>query len=590
MELLNIEEPEINNSRKFEIKTAIGIDFGTTHSLAAFSKDKPFIIQNENNDNLTKSIFSFGNIELKSIKRLLGRSYEEITAGEFLPPNYRELLVNIDGKIKLQLGGALVSPLEIAAKILERIRKYASKNLQEEITACVFTVPAHFDEVAKNELRIAAHIAGLEVLRIISEPTAACYAYGLDKKKEGTYIVYDFGGGTFDVSVLEMKMGVFKVIGTGGDNLLGGDDIDIAFKNYIQEIGCKITLEEAKSLKEQLSSNDKVEFQNIYITRTKFQQIISPIIEKTINMTNKLLYDMEINKQPLGVILVGGSSRIPIIAEKLKCATQLPILKDQDPDIIVALGAAIIARNLTCRKHDNLIIDVTPLSLGIEIEGGLFEKVIQRNTPIPCSMTRTYSTGIDNQTAMKFHILQGERELAKDCRSIGFFELKNITPQKAGITKIDVKFVVDTDSMLSVYAKDSRTGNESKIEILPKYGITENEIINTLKLAYSNAKQDHKEKLFLEAKASAEKLVKFIEDNVQECKEALELNFVNKIDKCLKETKNNISFQNTGMININIKELKSVSTFFVDKKLDRDIVSVIKGKNINKLEDSEYST
>ena len=586
MALIDIEEPRGNKAR-VEAKTAIGIDFGTTHSLAAFSRDQTIIIKNENNDNLTKSIVSFGNIELKSIKRILGRSYAEIMSGEFLPPQYRDLIVNIDGKIKLKLGDTLVSPLEIAAKILERIRKYASTNLQETITACVLTVPAHFDEIAKNELRIAADIAGLDVLRIISESTAACYAYGLDKKQEGTYIVYDFGGGTFDVSVLEMKMGVFKVIGTGGDNLLGGDDIDIAFKNYLQERGCKITVDEAQSLKEQLSSNDKVEFQNISITRTSFEQVVAPIIAKTINITNKVLYDTEIHQTPLGIILVGGSSRIPIITEKLQSSTQLPLLKDHDPDIIVASGAAIVARNLTYSNNDRLIIDITPLSLGIEVEGGLFEKIIHRNSSIPCSVTKTYSTGIDNQTAMKFHILQGERELIKDCRSIGFFELKNIKPQKAGIAKIDVKFVVDTDSMLSVYATDSFTGNESKIEILPKYGISENDIINMLKLAYSNAKPDHEVKLFLEAKARAEKLVVFINESLSEFKHEITENLAHKTHKILQEVDKNIKSTNTDMLNMNIKELQTINTFFVDTKLDRDIMSVIKGKNIKELEGSD---
>lgn len=582
MSILNIEDPyeDNNNRKKHEV---IGIDFGTTNSLASFVKDVPFIIPNKTKDLLTKSIFEFEGLELKSIKRLLGKSYDSINESDILDDNYKDIIFNVDGKIKLKIGDNLLSPLEVASKILLDIKGYASDYLNKDLNGCVISVPAYFDDIAKGEVKKAARLAGLEVLRMISEPSAACYAYGLDKKNEAIYLVYDFGGGTFDVSIVEMKMGVFRVLCTGGDSLLGGDDIDILLRKYFNKLGVPISLEIAKSIKEQLSYKDIVSYNDVTITQGEFNELIRPIIMKTINITNNLLDEANLSNLPIGIVMVGGSSRIPLIEKELQDSLELPIFNDHDPDLLVGLGVGQVAYNLSSGNKDNLIIDSVPLSLGIEVEGGLFERIIDKNTPIPCSATKIYTTGLDNQNAMKFNILQGERELAKDCRSIGFFELRDIEQTKSGLSKIEVTFIVDMDNMLSVSVKDLSNGIFKEIEILPEYGISESEILEMLKESYNNLESDHKSRLFIELSSKANRLCDFVGETIELHKNDYSNSLINEAKQVIVNIKTSIKNNNLEYLQEQTNKIKDISKVLVDIRLEKDIVTNIKGKNIKEI-------
>ncbi len=579
MELIDIQDSKGFLESKEKI-CAVGIDFGTTNSLIAYSVDKkPFILKNNDNKDLTKSIFHIDGIELKSIKRLIGKSYNEINK-KYLPNNYHEILVDDDDKIKLKINGKLYSPIEIVVQILKKIKNYGSFRLGEDVSACVLTVPAYFDENAKNEIKFAANLAGLEVLRLINEPSAAAYAYGLDDKAEGLYLVYDFGGGTFDVSLINMKMGVFKVIATNGDNLLGGDDIDISFRDYLAKTIKDISQEIAQQIKESLSEKTEIIIDNHTFYRKEFEESIEYIIDKTIEISSDLLRRSEIDKDKiLGIILVGGSSKIPLVRKKLKERLNLNLFCEKNPETIVALGASLVAENLTY-KNNNLILDIVPLSIGVEIYGGFVEKIIERNTHIPCSITKQYTTYADNQTAMKFHIVQGEREMAKDCRSIGFFELKNIPPMKAGLPKIDVIFKVDEDGLISIKAEERNSKQSNELIVKSTYGISQEDIDRMLKNAYVNAATDHHEKILLQAEMKGKDLIKSVNILLSECSHDLNENEINRIEESIRDLDLAIKDKNIQTIKDITKNLKDLSNFIVEMKLSNDILSVIKGKNI----------
>lgn len=460
MQFIEIQEPN-TKTRKQEL--AIGIDFGTTNSLVAFSRNhKPYVID------MVPSIVGLDDSGklwvmdegVRSVKRLLSNN----------ETNH--------------------NPVEISAVIFSYLKSVAEAHLEAEVTKAVVTVPAYFDDHARTAVIFAAKLAGLEVLRLISEPTAAAYAYGLENKSEGVYLVYDLGGGTFDVSVLNMQMGVFQVLAVGGDSRLGGDDIDELLAKEMN-----ISPLEAKKLKESLAQG--------LIPIEKFNYIIFPIINRTIEITRRVLSEID---RPLdGIILVGGSTRIPLIKEELARHFNLPIFDDVDPDRVVALGAALQAENLTSSSSD-LLIDVVPLSLGMELMGGLHEKIIMRNTPIPTSVTKEFTTYADNQKAMQFHIVQGERELVADCRSLAKFELA-LSPAKAGTHRVEITFTIDADGLVSVSARDKQTDLAHKIELKPTYGLSNEEMMFMLEEAYKNAEVDHGARRVREAEMEAQRAI-----------------------------------------------------------------------------------
>ena len=443
---------EISESDAIDIETEIivGIDFGTTNSLIAISENyNAKIIPMQNGAEIVPSIITIlddniliGSIQsssqfIRSIKRLLAKSSQEIKDNHNL--NYLSSILNLEEKLpRILFNNKFVSLPEMASLIFKYLKNEAQIKLDIEIKKAVVTVPAHFDDNARGQVLLAAKLAGLDVIRLISEPTAAAYAYGLNRAKEGAYLVYDFGGGTFDVSILHMQKGVMQVIATGGDNMLGGDDIDMLLAQYIA-IKYNISINNdlinyAKNIKEKLADHELVSDIlgniKINISKNEFEEVINEIIKKTITIVKNTLHDADDIKLDC-IILVGGSTRISMIREMLKKKFAVEIFSDLDPDKIVAMGAAMQAENLSTQSN-MILLDVVPLSIGLELYGNLAEKIILRNTPIPFSITKEFTTHVDNQTGMQFHIVQGEREMASDCRSLAHFELTEIQPQKAG--------------------------------------------------------------------------------------------------------------------------------------------------------------
>jgi molecular chaperone HscA len=528
MTLLKIEEPQKNiqeqNSQEIPV---FGIDFGTTNSLIGlimneqvwFFKDKlgkelhKSVVAFDDDGNFAlacnEADFSDFNNKIYSVKRLFGKGLQDVDGDEFVEEN---------GALKIKIGKKKYLPAEIAAKIFLYLKNLALKSLDFNDDAkfkAVITVPAYFDESAKNATKFAAELAGFEVLRLVNEPTAAALAYGLDGDKEGIYGVYDLGGGTFDASILKMQKGVFKVLGVSGDNNLGGDDFD----DLIAE-NLGVDKKYAKKIKENFAFSKLYEDEKVKLSYEEFTKIIEPKIIKTIKIVEKLIEDLKLEigdekRDIKGVILVGGSSRILLIQEKLREIFDTKIFTDLDPDKVVAQGAVLQAFNLS-DKGNNLLLDVLPLSLGIEMMGGIVDKIIHRNTTIPIAMAKEFTTYADNQTGIKFKIVQGEREFAKDCRELAMFEVKGIPPLRAGLAKVLVTFKVDADGLLTVTAKEKISGNEIEIAVKPSFGLDEAQIKNALLDSMKNAKEDINLRLRFEALNEARQNAEFLRRDLKE--------------------------------------------------------------------------
>lgn len=597
MQIIEIREPG-----EFDVSedTVVGIDFGTTNSLIAISKDyNSQIIKMSDGSELVPSVIcvmeekiGVNNYDAKkyirSIKRLLAKSSEEIKN----TPNLMTLASDLDLSAavpRVKIGKNYLSLPEVASEIFKYLKSEAELSLDCKLKKAVVSVPAYFDDNARGQVLFAARLAGLEVIRLISEPTAAAYAYGLNRQQEGAYLVYDLGGGTFDVSILNMRTGVLQVVATGGDNMLGGDDIDILLAHYMAsqmniEINSEIIFL-AKKAKEDLSSRDSIEIiyedNKLAISRNEFEELVLPVVEKTVKVAKDTLYDAN-NIDLDGIILVGGSTRIPLISDLLTKSFKTEIYSDQDPDKIVALGAALQAENLSA-KPKSLLIDVLSLSVGLEIYGGIAEKIILRNTPIPFSITQEFTTHSDNQTGMQFHIVQGEREMAKDCRSLARFELNGIPLAKAGKGRVEVVFAIDADGILSVTAREAITGKIHAIEVKPSYGMSEKEVFHALKIAYENVAQDHKERLLVEAKEQAYSLITGLEKAIEETPWLLTENEKIKIDKAISSLQKAVILDNQEDILIKIDGLNSLATVFIQKHLDKGVDMHLKGMHINEI-------
>ena len=503
MALIQIAEP-IDNSQKNSNNIIIGIDLGTTNSLVgAVIDDQVKLFSDSQNNNIHPSIVEYddlGNVLgianqinfqnhnshlINSIKRLMGKSFSDIKDRHFIEKKYLPSQAqNCDNQesISLKIGEKNISIVEISAEILKYLKKIAEENLQQKIDKAVITVPAYFDEGAKNATKQSALLAGLEVVRLISEPTASALSYGLDNNSQGLYLVYDLGGGTFDVSILKITNGVFKVLGVAGDNELGGDDFDLILKNY----GFK----NPRQAKESLSFNQYYQEHDLKISQIEFFNLINEEITKTVNICLNLLEDLDLEINQLnGIILVGGSTRIPLIKEMLVNQFGDKILTNIDPDRVVAIGACWQAYNLSGARK-NLLLDVNPLSLGIEMMGGIVDKIIYRNSTIPIIKTKEFTTYADNQTAMKLHIVQGEGEFAKDCRSLGEFEIKNIPPMIAGIARVIITFELDADGLLKVSAEEKFTKSKVKITIKPSFSLSDEQIKKMLINSLENSQTD----------------------------------------------------------------------------------------------------
>ena len=569
MQLIEIQEAKLHDKQNSD-EIAIGIDFGTTNSLVAVVKDgKPYVIEMVPSivgldDKGALAVMSAG---IRSVKRLLGKSIKDAFNKEVA-----ESLLDQDGSLKVKIKDRVFSPIELSAVILSHLKAKAEEYLGKGVVKAVITVPAYFDDAARSAVALAARAAGLEVLRLINEPTAAALAYGLDNASEGAYLVYDFGGGTFDVSLLNMRMGVFQVLATGGDAMLGGDDIDHILQD---KLGC--SLAEARSIKEQLSSLEEAGG----LSRTEFNDLIRPLIERTIDITTEVLASSD--KQVKGIILVGGASRIPLVKQELIKNFSVEVFDNLDPDKIVALGASLQAENLV-RPSGNLLIDVVSLSLGIELMGGINEKIILRNSPVPTAITKKFTTHADNQTAMQFHIVQGEREMAADCRSLARFELKNIPPMKAGLARIEVTFEVDVDGLVSISAKEELTGTTQIVEIKPTYGLNQAEAIEMLRSAYENAEEDHHKRQLEETIFKAENSINLMKQVLFESSDLLASEELDGINNIIAELKSTILERNRDNILQKLERLLKISDEFALRRLNQGVLAAFKGKHIDEVD------
>ncbi|XVN40460.1 MAG: Fe-S protein assembly chaperone HscA [Rickettsia endosymbiont of Argas persicus] len=589
MQIIEIREPG-EAEFKQEAQIAVGIDFGTTNSLIAVSNNrKVTVIRTTKNKELVPTTIEFINKDfiigsgkgLRSIKRLFGKTLKEILDNPTLFSLVKDYIKVNDRELRLNFADKQMRVAEVAAEVFIHLKQQAEKQLATQITKAVITVPAHFNDAARGEVMFAAKLAGFEVLRLIAEPTAAAYAYGLNKNTDGCYLVYDLGGGTFDVSILNITEGVFQVIATSGDNMLGGDDIDKIIADYFIDNfnlpNSADTLQLAKKAKEALSNEDSFKFHDISFNKQKFEKLITPLIDRTIKIAKECI-ETSGNPNIDGIILVGGATRIPLIKNELSKIFRVDILSNIDPDKTVVWGAALQAENLTTPNIDSLLIDVVPLSLGMELYGGIVEKIILRNTPIPISVVKEFTTYADNQTGIKFHILQGERKMAADCRSLARFELKGLPPMKAGSIRAEVTFAIDADGILSVSAYEKISNITHALEVKPDYGINKDEINKILENAYKNVKTDHTARLLQETVITAETLIFNIEHAIKELADTLTDSEKALISSLLKNLKEAVTSRDRILINNAVKDFKSKVKQSVNAKFNIRVSGLLKDK------------
>jgi molecular chaperone HscA len=622
MMLLDIHEPgetPLPHAQDAE-EAAVGIDLGTTNSLVAISHaGQPEIISDEKGNTLVPSVVAYLDDDrvlvgeaarrvlldeaervVASVKRLMGRGIEDVKALAGQLP-YDVVPNEAGGMVKLRVGGRVLSPVEVSAEILKALRARAEAATSKPVTRAVITVPAYFDDAARTATRDAARLAGLEVLRLVNEPTAAALAYGLDQGAEGLYAVYDLGGGTFDVSLLKLQKGVFQVLATGGDAALGGDDFDHAIaEHFLAERGhgdldiaeVKRALATARLAKECLTTQGEgtwmIEVGN-EATRHRLDvatldRLIAPLVERTIEACAAVLHDADVSPSELsGVVLVGGSTRVPLVRRRVAEFFGREPLSNIDPDQVVALGAALQAEALT-RGSETLLLDVVPLSLGIETMGGLVEKVIPRNTPMPVSRAQDFTTYQDGQSAMAIHVVQGERELVHQNRSLARFELHGIPPMTAGAARIRVTFTVDADGLLTVSATEATTGIAQSVEVKPSYGLAEEDMARMLKESWENAREDMNARLLTEARVDAERLVLAVRAALASDGDLLDGAERGAVDAALDDVARAVAGSDREAILGSVEALESATQTFAERRMDRGIRSALAGVEIGRLE------
>ena len=620
MALLKISEPGASKTVKSR-KFAIGIDLGTTNSLVASGySGEVEVLLDETGSGLMPSVVNYGQGQIplvgklakeiatrdpkntiSSIKRLLGRSkLEGIEADQF--QQYQFSSDSKTGLPEIITDAGCKDPIQISSDILTQLASQARQNFDSEIEGVVITVPAYFNDAQRQQTKQAAELANLNVLRLINEPTAAALAYGLDTQEEGKIVVYDLGGGTFDVSILSLRRGVFEVLATGGDTALGGDDIDYAICNWMMEHGLSKQLLESKGyselvryanlIKHELSDNDTVDLKFKdwcgTLNREDFKKICEPFIKRTINACRRVLRDSEIAVADVdNVIMVGGSTRSPIIREEVERYFGMPPLTSIDPDLVVAVGAGIQAEVLVGNDTaDNfLLLDVNPLSLGIETMGELVEKIIPRNTPIPSAKAQDFTTFKDGQSVMSIHVVQGERELVSDCRSLAKFELKGIPQMVAGAAKVRVTFQIDADGLLSVSAEELSTQQKAEIQVKPSFGLNADVIEDILESSYENAESDMEIRSLKEAQVEAKQLVDSINSALESDRELLGVEQLSVLNSAMKHLSALLDAGTSVEIRSATEELNRLSNEFAARRMDLHIGKALKGKIIDKMQE-----